>query len=68
MSEWIKTEDEYPPCDGYYYAKNKSMKSNCWLYFYNGYAFQNSDHLYVRDPIYWAHMPKREKQYGKRNK
>lgn len=71
MSEWTKTEDEYPPCDGWYWTANygdiDDHSSDKFLMRFDGHYFIYSGRP-VEDPNYWKPYPVREKQYGKRNK
>lgn len=72
MSEWIKTEDEYPPCDGWYWSNDKPYEGEyidymCSLVYYNGICFKYKGRR-IPDPIYWKQYKVKEKRYGKRNK
>lgn len=68
MDEWIKTEDEYPPCDGWYWGTCfPGARRTPPRYQYDGYGFKFEGN-YVTDPDYWKSSPPVEKQYGKRNK
>lgn len=70
MTEWTNTEDEYPPCDGWYlipYASLGLGEGEIAAY-YDGFGFIHHDR-YVKEPELWTYLlRKREKQYGKSNK
>ena len=64
MSEWIKSEDELPPCDGKYLVTNSLEKFDdvmCLQYDGIGFKFEHS----YRDPMYWREIPVMKKKYGK---
>ena len=71
MIEWIKTEEELPPCDGIYEVTNHPeieedpiIRHVTSTANYDGWGFQ---YLGVyRNPGYWRKIPERkQKIYGK---
>lgn len=64
--KWIKTDEELPPCDGYYEVCNRpndELHCDAEYAFYNGHVFL-SDSVY-KFPDYWRELPRRDKKYGK---
>jgi len=65
MNDWIKSNEELPPCDGnYQVANNIDLLNRSWgTAFYDGYGFKNGA-VYV-DPEYWRPVKFPIKKYGK---
>lgn len=62
--EWIKCEEELPPCDGIYLISD--IPSMGWegVARYDGYGFLlNKRYLH---PKYWTHLENIKKIYGKK--
>lgn len=66
MNLWIKSEEELPPCDGFYGVTNDKNEEFYLMAEYNGYGFvSGKSNIY---PTYWCHgkdVP--IKKYGKQN-
>ena len=63
-STWKKSEEELPPCDGFYEISNDpSDPEHVGVAKYDGYAF---DYLGIyREPKFWRATVEKNKRYGK---
>lgn len=67
MTEWIKCEDELPPCDGRYQVTNHPESSwgegKIGTADYDGYGFMILGAY--RNPLWWKPLETYSKKYGK---
>lgn len=61
MNNWIKCDEELPPCDGYYEISTYLCYGT--LAFYDGVGFMVLS--CYRHPTYWRNFKIQEKRYGK---
>lgn len=72
MSDWIKTDEELPPCDGSYEICNNpkiinptNISYDIGMGTYDGYGFRPICREHYVYPSYWRNINLRSKRYGK---